>query len=48
LVLRRLDAPLTGMPGERSRSGCVDEQGEGCLNRGFSEGKPGREITFEM
>jgi hypothetical protein len=34
------------MPGQGSRSGWVGEQGEG--NRGFSEGKPGKEITFEM
>jgi hypothetical protein len=36
------------MPGLRSRSGWVVEQEEGRENRGFSEGKPGKGITFEM
>jgi hypothetical protein len=36
------------MPGPGSRSGWVDEQEEGGCDRGFSEGKPGKEITFEM
>jgi hypothetical protein len=39
----------TGMPGPRSGSGWVGEQGGGGVrNRGFSEGKPGKGITFEM
>jgi hypothetical protein len=29
-------------------SGWVGEQGEGGRDRGFSEGKIGKEITFEM
>jgi hypothetical protein len=39
-----------GMPGPGSRSGWVGEQGEGEGNRrrGFSEGKPGMGITFEI
>jgi hypothetical protein len=37
-----------GMSGQGSRSGYVSEQGEGGWNRGFSEGKPGKGITFEM
>jgi hypothetical protein len=37
-----------GMPGPGSRSGWVGEQGEGGGDRGFSEGKPGKGITFEM
>jgi hypothetical protein len=37
------------MPGPESRSGWVDEQGEGDWDRGFLEGKPGgKGITFEM
>jgi hypothetical protein len=36
------------MPGPGSRSGWVGEQGEGRGDRGFSEGKPGKRITFEM
>jgi hypothetical protein len=36
------------MPGPGSGSGWVGEQGEGRRDRGFSEGKPGKEITFEM
>jgi hypothetical protein len=35
-----------GMPGPGSRNGWVGEQGEG--NRGFSERKLGKGITFEM
>jgi hypothetical protein len=35
-------------PGPGSRSGWVGEQGEGGGDRGFSEGKLGKEITFEM
>jgi hypothetical protein len=37
-----------GMPGPGSGSGWVDEQGEGGLDKEFSEGKPGKGITFEM
>jgi hypothetical protein len=37
-----------GMLGPGSRSGWVGEQGEGTWDRGFSEGKPGKGITFEM
>jgi hypothetical protein len=38
-----------GMPGPGIRSGYVGEQGEGRGgDKGFSEGKPGKEITFEM
>jgi hypothetical protein len=37
-----------GMPGPGSGSGWVGEQGEGRGNRGFSEQKPGKVITFEM
>ena len=37
-----------GMPGPGSGSGWVGEQGEGGGDRGFSEGKPGKEITYEM
>jgi hypothetical protein len=36
------------MPGPGSRSGWVGEQGEGEVDRGFSERKPGKGITFEM
>jgi hypothetical protein len=36
------------MPGPGSRSGWVGEQGEGEGNRGFSEGKLEKGITFEM
>jgi hypothetical protein len=36
------------MPGPGSRSGWVGEQKERGGNRGFSEGKPGKGITFEM
>jgi hypothetical protein len=36
------------MPGPGSRSGWVGEQGEGRGERGFSERKPGKGITFEM
>jgi hypothetical protein len=36
------------MPGSRSRSGWVGEQGEGRRDRGLLEGKPGKRITFEM
>jgi hypothetical protein len=36
------------MPGPRSESGWVGEQGEGLGDRGFSEGKAGKRITFEM
>jgi hypothetical protein len=34
-----------GLPGPGSR---VEEQEEGGEDRGFSEGKLGKEITFEM
>jgi hypothetical protein len=37
-----------GMPGPGSRSGQVDEKGEEGGDSGFSEGKPGKGITFEM
>jgi hypothetical protein len=36
------------MPGPGSGSGWVVEQGERGEDRGFSEGKPGVGITFEM
>jgi hypothetical protein len=36
------------MPGPGSRNGRVGEQGKREGNRGFSEGKPGKGITFEM
>ena len=36
------------MPGQGSRSGWVGEQGEGGEDRGFSEGKLGKGMTFEM
>jgi hypothetical protein len=49
LALQRLYMPqYRGMPGPGSRSGWIGEQGEGGENRGFSEGKPGKGITFEM
>ena len=37
-----------GMPGSGSGSGWVWEQVEGREDRRFSEGKLGKEITFEM
>jgi hypothetical protein len=37
-----------GMLGPGSGSGWVGEQGEGRGNRGFSEGKLGKRIIFEM
>ena len=37
-----------GIPGLGSRSGWVVDQGEEGCDRGFSEGKPGKGITFEM
>jgi hypothetical protein len=37
-----------GMPGPGSGSGWVGEQGEERGDREFSEGKPGKGITFEM
>jgi hypothetical protein len=39
-----------GMLGTGSWSGWVGEQGEreGVKGKGFSEGKPGKGITFEM
>jgi hypothetical protein len=37
-----------GMPGPGSRSGRVGEQEEVGGDRGFSEGKLGKGITFEM
>jgi hypothetical protein len=36
-----------GMPGPRSTSGWVGEQGEGGGDRRFSERKIGKRITFE-
>ena len=43
-----MKALCRGMPGPGSRSGWVGEQGEEGEDRGFSEGKPGKGITFEM
>jgi hypothetical protein len=37
-----------GMPGPGSRSGWVGDHGEREEDRGFSEGKLGKGITFEM
>jgi hypothetical protein len=37
-----------GMPGPGRGSGWVDEHGEWGGDRGFSEGKLGKGITFEM
>jgi hypothetical protein len=37
-----------GLPGPGSGSGWVGEQGEGEKERGFSERKLGKRITFEM
>ena len=37
-----------GMPGPGSGSGWVGEQGEVGGDRGFSEGKTRKGITFEM
>jgi hypothetical protein len=37
-----------GMPGPGSRNGWVGEQGEGVEDSGFSEGKLGKGITFEI
>ena len=37
-----------GMPGPGSRSGWVGQQGEGTGYRGYSEGKLGKGIAFEM
>jgi hypothetical protein len=37
-----------GMPGQGSRSGWIGDQGEGRWDRGFSEEKPGKGISFEM
>jgi hypothetical protein len=37
-----------GMPGPGNGSGWVREQGEGGGDRGISEGKLGKGITFEM
>jgi hypothetical protein len=36
------------MPGSGSRRGWVGEQWEGIGDRGFSEGKVGKGITFEI
>jgi hypothetical protein len=36
------------MPGSGSRNGWVGEQGDVEEDRGFSEGKLGKGITFEM
>jgi hypothetical protein len=36
------------MPGPRSRSGWAGEQGKEGEDRGFSEGKLGKGVTFEM
>jgi hypothetical protein len=37
-----------GVPGPDIRSEWIGEQGEGRGDRVFSEGKPGKGITFEM
>jgi hypothetical protein len=37
-----------GMPESESGSGLVGEQGEWGGDRGFSEGKLGKEIKFKM
>ena len=37
-----------GMPGPVSGSRWVGEKGDGGRDRGFSEGKLGKKITFEM
>jgi hypothetical protein len=37
-----------GMPGPGSSSGLFGEQREGEEDRGFSEGKSGKGINFEM
>jgi hypothetical protein len=37
-----------GKPGSGSRSGWDGEQWEAVAYRGFSEGKPGKGIPFEM
>ena len=37
-----------GMLGPGIRSGLVEDQGEGGEDRGFSEEKLGKGITFEM
>jgi hypothetical protein len=37
-----------GMPGPGSRSEWTEEQGKGGRDRGFSERKLGKRITFEM
>jgi hypothetical protein len=36
------------IPGQGTGSGWVGEQGEGGWDRRFWEGKPGKEISFEM
>jgi hypothetical protein len=41
-------SPYMGMPEQGSGSGWVGEQGEGRGDREFSEGKPRKDITFEM
>ena len=50
LVLCRFYAlhKYRGMPGPGSRSGWVDKKGEWRGNMGYSEGKLGKGITFEM
>ena len=37
-----------GMPGPESSSSCVGEQGDVREDKGFSEGKLGKGIIFEM
>ena len=37
-----------GMPGPGIGIGCVGKEAEEGGDRGFSEGKPGKGITFEM
>ena len=48
LVLQRSYAQYRDMPGPGSRSGWVDKKGEWRGNMGYSEGKLGKGITFEM
>jgi hypothetical protein len=41
-------AQCRGIPGTGIECGWIGEQGERREDRGFSEGKPGKGITFEM
>jgi hypothetical protein len=47
-MLTFLRPQCRGLPGQGSRSMRFGEQGKGRWGRGFSEGKPGKEITFEI